>query len=55
MITYDPLWETLKEKQITTYTLITKYHLSKNLIHKLRHNESVTTTTLNDLVPDFGL
>ena len=49
MITYDPFWETLKEKHISTYTLSTKYNVSRNLIHKLRHNESVTTTTLNDL------
>ncbi len=49
MIIFDPLWETLKEKQISTYTLIHKFNVSRNLIHKLRHNESVTTTTLNDL------
>ena len=25
LITYDPLWETMRRKGITTYTLIKKY------------------------------
>ena len=29
LITFDPLWETMKKKGVTTYTLITKYSFSK--------------------------
>ena len=29
LITYDPLWETMRRKGITTYTLIKKYAFSR--------------------------
>lgn len=49
MIDYSPFWETLKQSDETTYTLITKHHISSATIDKLRKNKPVTTTTLNDL------
>ena len=49
MISYEPLYKTMKEKNITTYTLITKYNLSRSLIDRLKHNKPITTVTLNDL------
>lgn len=49
MISYAPFWDTIKKKNISTYTLITKYHVSKSLIDKLKHNKGITTSTLNDL------
>lgn len=49
MIDYSPFWETLKQSDETTYTLITKHHLSSATIDKLRKNKPLTTTTLNDL------
>lgn len=49
MISYDPLWETLKKRRETTYTLITKHHIDRRTIYKLRHNESVTAITLEKL------
>lgn len=49
MISYQPFWDTLKESQETTYTLITKHHISSATIDKLRKNKPVTTTTLDDL------
>ena len=49
MISYDPFWQTLKNSSETTYTLITKYHISSATIDKLRKNKPVNTTTLNDL------
>lgn len=33
----------------TTYTLITKYHISSATIDKLRKNKPLNTTTINDL------
>lgn len=50
MITYEPFWKTLKEKNISTYKLIKEYHISSGTIHKLRHNlGGITTLLLNDL------
>lgn len=49
MIKYDPLYKTMKEKGITTYKLITEYHLSRSLLDRLKHNKPISTVTLNDL------
>lgn len=49
MISYEPFWETLKNTPETTYTLITKHHISSATIDKLRKNKPMNTTTLNDL------
>lgn len=49
MIKYDPFWETLKRKKITTYFLINKEKVSSSTIARLRNNEPITTTTMNDL------
>ncbi len=49
MIIYDPFWETLKESNDKTYTLINKHHISSATIDKLRKNKPLNTTTINDL------
>ena len=49
LITFDPLWETMKKKGVTTYTLITKYSFSKGTLDALKHNRSITLATLNDI------
>ena len=49
MINFEPLWKTLKEKNITTYVLITKYGFSSSTVSRFRNNRPVTTTTINDL------
>lgn len=49
MISYQPFWKTLKNSPETTYTLITKYHISSATIDKLRKDKPMNTTTLNDL------
>ncbi len=49
MIEYSPFWNTLKNSEETTYTLINKHHISSATIDKLRKNKPITTTTLNDL------
>ena len=49
MISYEPLWKTMKEKNITQYTLINKYHVSAGQLSRLRKNANVSTHTLNDL------
>ena len=49
MIDYAPFWKTLEASTETTYTLITKHHISSSIIDKLRKNKPINTTTLNDL------
>ena len=49
MITYKPFYETLKKKGITTYKLITDYHISRSLLDRLKHDKPISTVTLNDL------
>jgi len=47
MITFDPLWKTLKEKNISIYKLINTYGLSRGTLDSLKHNRNVTLNTLN--------
>ena len=49
MISYAPLYETMKKKGFTTYTLINQHGISRSLIDRLKHNKPITTVTLNDL------
>lgn len=49
MISYEPFYKTLKEKNISTYKLITQYGISRSLIDRLKHNKPISTVTLNDL------
>ncbi len=49
MITYEPLWETMKKKQVSTYTLIKDYGFSKGTLDALKHNRNITMATLNDI------
>lgn len=49
MISYEPLWATMKEKGVTTYTLIYKNGISAYTITNLRRNKSITMNTLEKL------
>lgn len=49
VITFDPLWETLKDKGIAQYNLIEDYKMSRGMLDNLKHNRSITLNTLNDL------
>lgn len=49
MILYAPLWETMKRKGVTTYTLIKQYSFSKGTLDSLKQNRNISTSTLNDL------
>ena len=49
MISYEPLYKTLKAKNMTTYKLINQFGLSRSLLDRLKHNKPITTITLDDL------
>ena len=49
MIVFEPLWKTLKEKNISQYSLIKDYRISTGQLDRLRKNGNVSTYTLNQL------
>lgn len=49
MISYAPLWETMRQKKATTYTLQVKGGISSSTIRRLKAGESVSTNTLESL------
>lgn len=49
MIRFDKLWETMKEKGISTYTLREKYNIDTRTIRRLKANGNTTTDTLSTL------
>ena len=49
MIIYDKLWETMKEKGISTYQLREKCGIDSKTVRRLRANDNIETKTLNKL------
>ncbi len=49
MISYEPFWQTLKDRGETTYTLINKYGISSGTIDRIRKNGGITTAKIDDL------
>lgn len=49
MISYDPLWRTLKEKNISTYKLRKDYNFSKGTLDRLKQGKNITMDTLDVL------
>ena len=49
MISYAPLYKTMKEKGVSTYKLVHTYNVSRSLLDRLKHNKPISTVTLNDL------
>lgn len=49
MVSYAPLWKTMEEKGVTTYTLISQYGISSRTIHNLKHDRGITVYTLERL------
>lgn len=49
MISYVPLWNTMKRKRATTYTLQVKGGISSSTVRRLKANQSVSTNTLDAL------
>ena len=49
MISYEPLWKTMKEKKVSQYRLITKYGFSSGQINRLKKNQYVSTHTIGVL------
>lgn len=46
MISYEKLWQVMKQKGVSQYMLIKTYHVSAGQLTRLRRNESVSTHTI---------
>lgn len=46
MISYERLWTTMRERNVTQYALIKRYHVSPSQITRMKRNESVSTHTI---------
>ncbi len=49
MISYEPFYQTLREKKITEYQLIFKHGFSSYILHRMKHGETITLKTLDTL------
>ena len=49
MVDYSPLWETMKNRNVTTYTLINQHGINTRTINNLKHNKGITVDTLEKL------
>ena len=49
MIVFDPLWETMKKKNISQYKLVKEYGFSFGQLDRLRKNSNVNLLTIDSL------
>lgn len=49
MVSYAPLWKTMKKRGATTYTLQVKGGISSSSVRRLKAGDSVSTNTLDAL------
>ena len=54
MISYRPLWNTMHDKGVTTYTLRFKYKISHSTVERLQKDEPVSTYTVDRLCKLLG-
>lgn len=48
LISYEPFWNTLKRKNITTYALITKHNISSATIDRMKKGGGISTMKIDD-------
>jgi len=49
MIIYDKLWETMRQKGVSTYVLRERCGIDSKTVRRLRANENIETKTLDRL------
>ena len=54
MISYEPFWQTIRRKNISTYQLIYEHGILPDTIQRLRSGKNITTKTLNTLCSVIG-
>lgn len=53
MISYNPLWETMKQKEITQYLLL-KSGIDNKTLDNLKKNKNITLLTVEKLCKIIG-
>ena len=48
MISYQPFWNTLKERDVSTYTLIKKYNITSNRHTRMRNRLPLSTVSSDE-------
>ncbi|MBQ3612358.1 MAG: helix-turn-helix transcriptional regulator [Firmicutes bacterium] len=48
-ISYEPLWQTMRDRGISTYELTEKRGFNRGTLHRMRKGEYVHLTTLEEL------
>ena len=48
LISYEPFWHTLKDRNMSTYTLINKYHISSATIDRKKKGNGISTMKIDD-------
>lgn len=54
MVSYEPLWKMMEEREISTYTLIKKYGFNPRTLNNLKHDRGITVYTLERLCDIFS-
>jgi len=49
VMSFDPLWKTMKEKNVSTYKLLNVYGFSHGTYSSLKQNRNVTLQTIEQL------
>ena len=49
MISYERLWETMKERGISQYDLYEHYNITRSLLHRFRKNMNIEIYTIDKL------
>ncbi len=49
IISYAPFYQTLLKKNLTEYQLIFKHGFSSNILHRMKHGQTITLKTLDTL------
>ena len=48
MISYEPFWQTLKKKNVSTYALINKHNISAATIDRMKKGGGIGTAKIDD-------
>ena len=54
MIVFDSLWDTMRKKDVSTYTLREKYGIDSKTVRRLKANENIETKTFDKLCAALG-
>jgi len=54
MMTYDPFWRMMGEREISTYSLEVDYGFNKAFIHRLKHNKNMTLSSIDYICDIFS-